>query len=233
MLSRPEHALARARAFCERYRDPALSALLALELALIFLVEPLASMGFKQPLLVTTPLLLVLILVLASHRLGALIVAAVALGVRVVAALLDFRHASFTIELVDAISAVIALLAVSWVIFGVVFGPGRITSHRVRGAIVLYLSIALIFAWLYRLLVEFVPGAFKGLSYHGGEILAVGPYTYYSLTTLTSLGVGDIVPINELARSFTTLEAVIGQLYPAIILARILTLYADGRGADR
>ena len=233
MLSRPEHALARARAFCERYRDPALSALLALELAVIFVVDPLASMGVKQPLLVTTPLLLVLILVLASHRLGALIAAAVALGVRLVAAFLDFRHASFTIEVVDAISAVIALLAVSWAVFGVVFGPGRITSHRVRGAIVLYLSIALIFAWLYRLLVQFAPGAFTGLSYHGGDILAVGPFTYYSLTTLTSLGVGDIVPINELARSFTTLEAVIGQLYPAIILARILTLYADGRGADR
>lgn len=69
--------------------------------------------------------------------------------------------------------------------------------------------------------------------YHGGDILAVSPFTYYSLTTLTSLGVGDIVPINGLARSFTTLEAVIGQLYPAIILARILTLYADGRGTDR
>ena len=48
------------------------------------------------------------------------------------------------------------------VIFEIVFGPGRITAHRVRGAIVLYLSIAIVFAWLYRLIAEAVPAGFSG-----------------------------------------------------------------------
>jgi hypothetical protein len=233
VLTRPEHALARARAFCERYRDPALSALLVVELVQIFLVEPIASLGFKQPLAVTTPLGLFLILVLASHRLGALVAAVAAVGIRAAAGIVELAHASFATEAAAGISAVLALLAVSWVISGVVFGPGRITSHRVRGAIVLYLTIAIIFAWLYRLIAEFIPGAFAGLSFHPGDVLAINPSTYYSLTTLTSLGFGDIAPVNALARSLTTLEAVIGQLYPPIILARILMLYSEGRGTDR
>jgi hypothetical protein len=49
------------------------------------------------------------------------------------------------------------------------------------------------------------------------------------MTSLTTLGLGDITPVNAFARSLTTLEALFGQLFPAVILARILTLYSDDR----
>jgi hypothetical protein len=65
----------------------------------------------------------------------------------------------------EEISAALGLLAVMWAVSGIVFGPGRVTAHRVRGAIVLYLSIAIIFAFLYRLLTEVVPAAFSGLKF--------------------------------------------------------------------
>ena len=48
---------------------------------------------------------------------------------------------------------------------------------------------------------------------------------YFSFTTLTTLGVGDILPVHPMARSLTTLEALVGQLYPAVLLARLVTLY--------
>ena len=48
--------------------------------------------------------------------------------------------------------------------------------------------------------------------------------SYFSFATLTSTGYGDIVPIHPLARSLTNLECVFGQLYPATILARLVTL---------
>ena len=47
---------------------------------------------------------------------------------------------------------------------------------------------------------------------------------YLSFVTLTSTGYGDIVPLHPLARSLCNIEAVIGQLYPATILARLVTL---------
>jgi hypothetical protein len=57
----------------------------------------------------------------------------------------------------------------------------------------------------------------------------LSPFLYYSLTSLTTLGLGDITPVNSFARSLTVLEALLGQLFPAVILARILTLYTDER----
>jgi len=233
VLSGPERVLARTRAFCERMRDPALSALLIAELLQMFVVIPLGNTISPAPALLLTPIALVLVLVLASHRLGALIVATVAVGLRVVAGIIEFRHATISTEVTDSISAILALLAVSWVVFGIVFSPGRITYHRVRGAVVLYLTIAFLFAWIFRLIAGLVPHAFSGLTVHPGHILSLNGFDYYSLTVLTTLGFGDITPIHAIARSMTTLEAVIGQLYPPIILARILTLYAEETGRDR
>jgi hypothetical protein len=127
------------------------------------------------------------------------------------------------------ISDAFGLLAVMWAVSGIVFGPGRVTAHRVRGAIVLYLSIAIIFALLYRLITEVVPTAFSGLKFAPDQNGALSPYLYYSMTSLTTLGLGDITPVNAFARSLTALEALFGQLFPAVILARILTLYSDDR----
>jgi 8-oxo-dGTP diphosphatase len=50
------------------------------------------------------------------------------------------------------------------------------------------------------------------------------PQFYFSCTTLTSTGFGDIVPIHSFTRSLANLEAIVGQLYPATLLARIVTL---------
>jgi hypothetical protein len=52
---------------------------------------------------------------------------------------------------------------------------------------------------------------------------------YLSFVTLTSTGYGDIVPVHPLARSLCNIESIIGQLYPATILARLVTL---GLGAN-
>jgi hypothetical protein len=108
-----------------------------------------------------------------------------------------------------------------------VFGPGHITAHRVRrGDCALSLDCYR-FAYLYQVIAEVIPAAFSGLTFRGADRIALSPFLYYSLMSLTTLGLGDITPVHELARSFTVLEALLGQLFPAVILARILTLYSD------
>jgi voltage-gated potassium channel Kch len=52
---------------------------------------------------------------------------------------------------------------------------------------------------------------------------------YFSLTTLTSTGYGDIAPVHPLARSLANLEAVVGELFPSILLARLVTQEIDAR----
>jgi len=219
--------LKQAHAVAHRWQDPTLSALMATLLILIFVAEPLAFKGITYPLGVIGIIAvgLILMLVLGSHQRGAAVVIAIG-SARLLAGGLDFLwHTSLT-QVVEAISTVFTLLAVIWALLEILLGPGHITWHRVRGAIVLYLTIAILFAWLYMLVAEFVPRAFSGLAFgptHG----ALSPFLYYSLTSLTTVGFGDIAPVDAFARNLTMLEAMVGQLFPAIILARILTLYAD------
>jgi len=113
----------------------------------------------------------------------------------------------------------LALLGVTWVISRIVFGPGRITTHRVRGVFVLYLLSAVFFAYLYRLIAKVVPGAFSGLAFRTGEHGALSPFLYFSLTLLTTVGLGDIAPVDAFARNLTMFEALLGQLFPALLSA--------------
>jgi voltage-gated potassium channel Kch len=50
-------------------------------------------------------------------------------------------------------------------------------------------------------------------------------FTYYSYVTLTTLGYGDIIPISTSARSLALLEAMMGQLYLAVLVARLVGLH--------
>ena len=104
------------------------------------------------------------------------------------------------------------------------FAPGKITHYRIQGAVVIYLDFAMIFGALYRLLAEISPAAFQGLAATPNDPGFIGAITYFSLSALTTAGFGDIVPMHPFARCFANLEAIIGQLYPATLLARIVTL---------
>ena len=104
-----------------------------------------------------------------------------------------------------------------------VFGGGRISYHRIVGAILLYLLIAVIFATLFAVIGLSTPDAFKGIAFEDDAALANSLF-YLSFVTLTSTGYGDIIPVHPIARSLCNIESIIGQLYPATILARLVTL---------
>jgi hypothetical protein len=114
-----------ARALAKRYQDPALTALLIAQVLLIFIAEPLAFEGFEPPLIALAIIVvgLVLLLVLGSNHHGALVVVGVAGVVRAIALVADFLWSAPAIEAEEGISAVLGLLAVMWVVFGIVFGP--------------------------------------------------------------------------------------------------------------
>jgi hypothetical protein len=72
------------------------------------------------------------------------------------------------------------------------------------------------------------PQAFSGLEVAESPRFA-SDLTYLSFVTLTTIGYGDILPVHPIARSLCTLEAIIGQLYPATLLARLVTLELEDR----
>jgi len=107
-----------------------------------------------------------------------------------------------------------------------VFGEGLVTGHRICGAIVIYLLLGALWALLYQVVALTIPQAFRlpdGMA--GGDPDALQRLmTYYSFITLTTTGYGDITPLHPVARTLAMLEALVGQLYPAITLARLVSL---------
>jgi hypothetical protein len=116
-----------------------------------------------------------------------------------------------------------------WVVAHIVYAHGRITFHRLQAAVVLYLSLATIFASAYSLIWELSPGAFANFLARESGIEEVATMLYFSLTTLTTTGYGDIVAVDPFARSLANLEAVLGQFYLAITVARLVTLELQDR----
>jgi hypothetical protein len=129
--------------------------------------------------------------------------------------------------LLNASAWIIMGLVLIWVVGRAVFAPGRITFHRIMGAILLYLAIGLTFAALYAFVGVLSADAFSGMAVKDSPTLS-STMIYFSFGTLTTAGSGDIAPLNAFARSLSNVEAMIGQLYPATLLARLVTLEIEG-----
>ncbi len=215
----------------ERWSDPLLTALTILIVFLMFVVAPLQAKG----IIVFTgfgflfALVLVAGVFVMSGSLSAVIVMLVAIGMAGTGAF--FRLKAPSIHDTYLFSG--AWLIIGITLFGVVaravFARGRVTYHRVVGAILLYLTIAVTFVALFTFVGLLVPNAFSGLSLEDSPALA-SKLIYFSFVTLTSTGYGDIVPVDPLARSLCNIETIIGQLYPATLLARLVTLELADRG---
>ncbi|MFO1037882.1 MAG: ion channel [Geminicoccaceae bacterium] len=105
----------------------------------------------------------------------------------------------------------------------------RVTTDVLMGAVALYLNVGLIFAAVYAFIENIQPGAIAMPDRDIGAPLHPLHFLYFSLVTLTTVGYGDTVPVSALARSLATMEAAMGQLYPAIILARLVSMHvAEG-----
>ena len=211
--------------------DYALTALLVLESLILFIAAPLAGMGFRAPLflgvLVVVPLFLTIVIISSST--GARILATVAAAFGVAGAAFRISHPSLVTVWLGHMAVIMAVIAISLVIGKAVFAPGRITHHRIEGAVILYLNIALAFTSIFRMISELDPGAFADFAGQQREAAAVSGMLYFSFTTLTATGFGEILPINPLARSMANLESVLGQLYLAILLARLVTMHVEFR----
>ncbi len=216
----------RVRAWQDRIRDPSLTVLLGLELWGIFISEPLAARGLPIARTVNFSLAFaaLVIVVCLSHRRGAIIAILLGIAPIVASALFGPEWPATANIMLHRGGQIIAWLALIWVVAHAVYAPGRITSHRLQGAVVVYLTAALIFASAYGLIWELSPNAFTNLNASPGGEVENADLLYFSLTTLTTTGYGDIVPVDPFARSLANLESVLGVFYLAITVARLVTL---------
>lgn len=117
------------------------------------------------------------------------------------------------------------------VILSYLFTEDKITSDVIMGAICVYFLIGLAWAFIFFTLELFQPGSFQMPQ---GQGIDLSHFSYYSYVTLTTLGYGDITPISTQARSLALLEAIMGQLYLAILVARLVGIHiAQGVSSNK
>ncbi|MGK9170268.1 potassium channel family protein [Inquilinus limosus] len=217
-------------------RDRSLSALVGFELLAIFVFGPLSGIhDASRHIFVFNFCFIVLAGIFAISRHTRLARLLVGLGV----ALIPLQPVSLYLGLLWLTSLYILLFVaflalLSWIILVHVFRRSRINLHCILGAVAVYLHLGLIFALLGTLLVLHVgEDAYSfAQALETEHVQLLSRMIYFSFTTLTSVGYGDITPVFPLAGSLANLEALCGQLFPAILLARLVSMELESRGAD-
>ena len=210
----------------QKYTDQLLT-LLALLIALeMFVFSPLQAVGIFafQGFVIATLLAIIASMLIISDHPAAVGVMSICVAANVVVLLLRLFYPPWPYNIYILAAAWFAIaITLGAVVAQAVFRSGRVTYHRIIGAVLLYLLIAVAFGALYVLIGLSVPDAFKGITFEDNPALA-NSVSYLSFVTLTSTGFGDIVPVHPIARSLCNIESIIGQLYPATLLARLVTL---------
>jgi hypothetical protein len=128
-------------------------------------------------------------------------------------------------------SSMLVLLLLLFCVFNIshfVFFKKIVAIDSLFAVMAIYLMIAVLFARLYSVIYVLIPSAFAfpaDLFGENGGLPEIA-FTYFSFVTLATLGYGDIVPRHPTAQMLASIEAVIGQFYVAIVVARLMSLYA-------
>jgi Ion channel len=214
----------------ERWSDPLLTVLTAILMLMMFVFAPLQAIGFRsfQVLEFISALCLIAGAFLMSGNPTITVALLFALIMAGTAAVSRLNAASILDVYLFAGALLIMGISLGYVVARAVFAPGRVSYHRIVGAILVYLSVAVAFSALFTIVGLVVPNAFSGMVFQDNSALTSN-VIYFSFVTLTSTGYGDIFPVHPCARSLCNLETIIGQLYPATVLARLVSLEIEGR----
>jgi hypothetical protein len=104
-----------------------------------------------------------------------------------------------------------------------VFEPGPITGYRVIGSIVVYMILANLWAVIYLFIYEHIPDSFFITLPPFESNTLQANFLYFSYITITTTGFGEIVPLHPFARAMVQVEALIGVLYPVILIGRLVS----------
>jgi uncharacterized membrane protein len=169
------------------------------------------------------------------HRIFIGVVIVLTVSTLALAVIAEYNPRDVPLVLVTALKVACLSILISMTVKQTV-RPGRVTGYRVMGGISGYLLIGHMWAYAYQLVTERVPDAI-----HFVAGTADGPsrqlmnLVYYSFITLTTAGYGDVYPVHPAARSLAVTEALVGQLYIAIMIASLVGMALQNRsnGAAR
>jgi len=136
---------------------------------------------------------------------------------------------AFVLRITDDVLSILFFMVLTIVVIWHIFREGDVTFHRIQGAIAVYMIIGLIFSKAYHLVYLLDSGGFGMPAIVLDNESYYSRFVYFSYVTLTTLGYGDITAVNLAAKSLVMIEGLIGQLFPAIMITRLVTLELESR----
>jgi len=214
------------------HNDAGLTCLLIVLFLYIFVVYPLVNFPIGNVLVnVLFALILVSgVLAVIDTPLSAWLVGVLA-ALGVFGRALGHVYPSAAIHLLNAVAGSVFMIILISVILVQVFREGPVNAHRIAGSVAAYLLIGVLWGSAYLIVELLSPDAFtfqKPLVLDGFHVLQL-KLVYFSFITLTSVGYGDIVPVHPAGQTLAMMEALVGQLFPTILLARLVTLEIEDR----
>ena len=147
----------------------------------------------------------------------------------IVAGIYIFANQSAMLESFLLLALLITLLYTSICVLSFVLGDGQVGLEHIYGAICAYVLIAMAFATLYLMLDIVHHGSFAGVHHVTIGDRPWWQFFYFSFSTLSTVGYGDIVPITMRARSFVMIEQMTAIFYVAILISRLTGMYTSTR----
>jgi hypothetical protein len=211
--------------------DRSLSVMFVLLVVFIFVLVPALDRGRIGELIIKgtyTIMLCTAILSVAKNNRYVTVIGLFAIAAIIVNWVSDFEPTT-TVLIIHNIASISFNLLFALVILKKTFKEGDITFQRIQGSIVVFLLAGLMYAYVFDAIYLYAgPGSFNNVSGIG-----LKEFLYFSFTSLTTMGYGDITPVHPLARSLANSEALIGQLYPAILIARLVSLEIESSSTKR
>jgi Ion channel len=198
---------------------------------LIFVIFPMREAGvsgrFFFDLLMIT-LMVFGALVVDQRRLVTGVAIAIVLTSATVLWASRFYPTPFLKVLSSALSIITLLIYVRIVLL-VMFRKGLVSWSRIQGGVAAYLLLGLAWASAYQLAEHLHAGSFHFVSAPKDIDQLTSKLVYFSFATLTTVGFGDITPLNPFARSLAIAEAIVGQLFPAILIGALVAMAMQSR----
>jgi hypothetical protein len=206
-------------------REEGLSILLLILVVIIFLIYPLQRLGIMSMLLVRIffSLLVVAGVWAVSRNKKNLVLAMVLAVVYLFSQVYRAISPDKWVLLSNLVVAIVfeALLTIFILVRTV--APGPVNRYRIEGSVVVYLMVGILFSTIYTLIYALNETAFIFSNKPESIDLSQASLTYFSFVTLTTIGYGDIQPLHPFSQSTAMMEGLIGQLFPAILIGRLVS----------
>ena len=150
-------------------------------------------------------------------------VATVLCGLAAIANILALTGYKGPLLIPTSVFSILFVAFITAVLLQSVMSSQKVTSDTLYGAVSAYLFFGILCGMAYSLVDSLSPGSLHVIG-GSGHRLAWADYAFFSFTTLTTMGSGDVVPVGGI-RGLVMLEGIIGAMYPAILIGRLLTLY--------